>query len=45
MCRSKYLSFYEYYNSKEPFNEIKNNRPRFDEELKKKTERVIEKNK
>ena len=40
---NKDVTFYEYYDSKEPFNEIKRNRLRFDEELKK-TERVAEKN-
>ena len=32
---TKDVTFYEYYNSKEPFNEIKHNRLRFDEALKK----------
>ena len=32
---TKDVSFYEYYDSKELFNEIKNNRLRFDEALKK----------
>ena len=32
---TKCVSFYEYYDSKELFNEIKNNRLRFDEALKK----------
>ena len=40
---TKDVTFYEYYDSKEPFNEIKRNRLRFDEALKK-TERVAEKN-
>ena len=40
---NKDVNFYEYYDSKEPFNEIKRNRLRFDEALKK-TERVAEKN-
>ena len=40
---NKDVTFYEYYDSKEPFNEIKRNRLRFDEALKK-TERVAEKN-
>ena len=40
---NKDVNFYEYYDSKEPFNEIKRNRLRFDETLKK-TERVAEKN-
>ena len=40
---NKVVDFYEYYDSKEPFNEIKRNRLRFDEALKK-TERVAEKN-
>ena len=40
---NKHVTFYEYYDSKEPFNEIKRNRLRFDEALKK-TERVAEKN-
>ena len=40
---NKDVAFYEYYDSKEPFNEIKRNRLRFDEALKK-TERVAEKN-
>ena len=32
---NKDVTFYEYYDSKEPFNEIKHNRLRFDEALKK----------
>ena len=40
---NKDVTFYEYYDSKEPFNEIKRNRLRFDEALRK-TERVAEKN-
>ena len=35
---NKDVTFYEYYDSKEPFNEIKRNRLRFDEALKKQKE-------
>ena len=41
---TKVVRFYEYYDSKEIFDEIKNNRLKFDEALRK-TERVAEKNK
>ena len=36
---TKCVSFYEYYNSKELFNDIRNNRLRFDEALKSKKSR------
>ena len=35
---TKDLSFHDYYDSKEPLNEIKNNRLKFDEALKKQKE-------
>ena len=41
---TKVVRFYEYYNSKDLFDEIKNNRLRFDEALRK-TKRVAQKDK
>ena len=35
ICRTKDVSFYEYFDSKELFDEMKNNRLRLDEALKK----------
>ena len=42
VSNTKDVSFYEYMDSKEPFDEIKNNRLRFDDALK--MQRVAEKN-
>ena len=41
---TKNVNFYEYYHFKEPFDEIKNNRLKFDEALKKQKE-LLKKNK